>query len=285
MARRRTKKEKIAYQKRIQDKEEIQKLENEKQEYINKQDELDLELKKNRKVRNVKIFKSLFKLSYPYVIAMVGVQLPIFLFQGGLPFKIDSHNCYKAKTLETTYDGHVSYLEEYVTNLWWEDNTYPNELKVTTPWELCEDGTKKRFIREYDITYSDEIADAILDGNYTSLEDLLGTCSSEISETTNDENISDNSYHFEGTLGTLDLDSSYKVPESKETNDIITSIEVSLFTLISILILKWRKFRLTKYVKEVNGEYNKQKMNYKVHKEEIDRKINEIDKKILSIKK
>lgn len=289
MSRKRTKKEKIAYQKRMQERiqnaELINQLELERQNKLDEQAKLDTKLKESKKIKNVKIFKSLFKLTYPYIITMVGVQIPVYLCQGGLPFRIDTYNCYKVKTLEATYDGDVNYEEEYKTNFWWEDNVYPNEFKITTPWELCEDGTKIRFIREYEIKYSDEIADAILERNYASLENLISPCSNEIVEKTNDQNISDDTYHFEGVLGTIETDSSIKIPESEETNDIITKVELIFFLLISSLILKYRRFRFIKHLKSVNAEYSLEEKAYKIHSKEVEIKINEIDEKILSLRK
>ena len=195
-----------------------------------------------------------------------------------------SNICYKEKTLETTYDGEINYQENYVTNYWWNDNIYPNELKVVTPWVEYPDGMKRRFVREYEVTYSDELIDAILESDYETFERIIGTCSNEVIETITDINMKENCYHLEGELGTIDLDSSIRVPESKSMNALITNVEISFFISISILILKWRKFRLIKYVKEVNNYYNTQKSEYIVRKDEISRKIDIIDQKILSIK-
>lgn len=284
MARRRTRKQKIALQARTQRRELIEKLENEKLELIKKQDELAKEHKKAIRIKNLKIFKSLFKLSYPYVLAMVGVQIPVFVFQGGLPFKIDSYSYKKEYTLETTYDGEVTYQEEYIPGFWWKDTSHPNELKITTPWELCEDGTKKRIIREYNITYSDEIVDTILARDYDTLESLIVSCSSEIVETTNDPNIQDEEYHLEGKLGIVDLNSSIKVNESKRANEIITKSEIGIFILMSILILKYRKFRFIKNAKELKRACNEKVRSLNIESEDLTRKKEEIAQKILSIK-
>lgn len=285
MTRRRTKKQKIASQKRNQNKELISKLEAEKQEILKKQDNLLTKYKDEKGVKNRKIFKSTYKLIYPYLLLTIGVQIPILFIHGGFPFVIDSHKCYKKKSLEINYEGEMEYQEGYVTNYWYDNNTFPNTLRVTTPWIEYIDGGKCRTIREYKITYSDELADAILSSDYEAIGPMLDDCTREILETSNDPFLNDHEYHLEGKLGTLDMEYSIKVPETKSDNDITTGFEVGLYVFVSLLILRYRKFRYMKTLKTIKQEKKEKKEDYEIAKANLNRQIEAIDQKILTIKK
>lgn len=285
MASRKTRRQKIALQERNQRKEEIEKLENEKNDILKKQEEIHTKYQSAKKVMNLRLFKSFFKLIYPYCLLSLGVQIPVLFFHGGFPFVIDNHTYYKEKSLNINSEGEVNYQENYVTNYWMDDNFFPNKLTITSPWTENEDGQKSRTIREYKITYSDEIADAILAKNYESLELMLNDCSSEIFETTNNTYFVDNDYHVEGELGTIDKSFSIKVPETTNDNVFVTNFEIVLYILISIIILKCRKFRFTKVLKDIKNSYNDNKEDYKITIDDLNRKIDDIDQKILTIKR
>lgn len=288
MARRRTKNQKIDMQRRKEEKNQRQKLidnlQKEKEDLLKKLEEEKSEYRKTRNVRNLNIFKSTFKLLYPYCLLGIVIPIPVVISHGGFPFVIDSTKYYLEKTLDANYEGEIYYQEDYVPDFWDDKHSFPNKLTIISPWTGNRDGTKSRIIREYDVTYSDELVDTILASDYEKMEDALGNFSSEIMETTNDEVMTNNTYHLEGSLGTIDYDSCIEVPETEEDNNLLTKLEIAIFIFFSIIILKNRKFRYIKTIKEINNDYNSKKTDYNIQNKNISMKINNIDQKILAIK-
>lgn len=288
MTKRRTKTQKINMQRRREEKNQqqilIENLNKEKDDLLKRLEEQKNEYHKAKSVKNLNIFKSTLKLLYPYCLLGLAVPVPAVIFHGGLPFVIDSTKYYLEKTLDVGYDGEVCYQEDYVTAFWDDMNTFSNVITVTSAWTDNLDGTRSRTIREYKVNYSDELVQSILASDYQKTEELLGKHSSEIMESTNNDVNFDDTYHLEGSLGTIDYDSLIVVPETKEDNDLLTKLDIGLFILFSVIILKSRKFRYIPDIKKTYNDYNAQKNKYNVQNKNISMKVDKINQKILALK-
>lgn len=253
MSKRRTKKKKIAAQRRANARrQEIKKLEELKTTLEAKLEEQEKEKFKQFHIRNLKIVGNTCNFFIPFVLS-AGVTVGIFkLFGGGVPFYLDNITKYKVYTLDFDTNAYVKKEDEYIVL----DELESNSLVVYSPWE-GQDSQYIRFKREYMIGTLEtlDLYNAVLNGDYSYIEQNVTDYKEEIQTSNKINEEEQNDYIINASLNILDKGDTLLFSETDLRNIVITIIEVVLGIGIGGLIAWKRDFDYIFEVQKVNSNY------------------------------
>ena len=237
---------------------------------------------KQLNIRNLKIFGNTCNFVAPFVIT-AGLTVGVFkMFGGGLPFHTDEITKYKLYNLDYQTNGYVTMEESYRTNGLLDDDLPSNELTIYTPWKY-ENSQYTRYKREYDIDKlnSLELFNAVLEENYSYIEENLKDYKEEIQTTNRIDETEKMDYFFEASLHMIDKDDTLKYNETDLKNIIVTIIELILELGISGTIAHYRKYNYLWKLERTNQDYNYRIKAIKPMQEELTL----TNEKILSLSK
>lgn len=282
MSKRKTRKEKIAAQRRaIARKEKIKKLEELKAD-------LEKELREQKKekfeqfnIRNLKFLGHTCNFLAPFVLS-AGITVGVFrLFGGGFPFHTDDITKYRLYNLDFDTKGYVTMDDEYrIFGIL--DELKSNSLVVYSPWE-GQDGQYIRFKREYKIGTLDtlDLYNAVLNEDYSYIEQNVTDYKEEIQTSNRINEDEPNDYIIQASLHMLDKEDTLIFSETDLNNIVITIIEVVLGLGVGSLIAWKRDFEYIWEMQHVNRDYNCTIKSLNSTKE----KLEDTNQKILSLTK
>lgn len=237
---------------------------------------------KQLNIRNLKIFGNTCNFVAPFVIT-AGLTVGVFkMIGGGLPFHTDEITKYKLYNLDYQTNGYVTMEESYNKKHLLTNDLQSNELTVYTPWKY-ENNQYTRYKREYDIGKLDslELFNAVLEENYSYIEENLKDYKEEIQTTNRIDETEKMDYFFEASLHMIDKDDTLKYNETDLKNIIVTIIELILELGISGTIAHYRKYNYLWKLERTNQDYNYRIKAIKPMQEELTL----TNEKILSLSK
>lgn len=248
---------------------------------IELQKKLDKQKKEKFKqfnIRNLKIFGKTCNFLVPFVLCGCITVGAIRFFGGGFPFVTDKIKKYKLHDLDFDSKGYVSMNEEYI-NFGILSELDKNKLVVYSPWEKTDNGYS-RIKREYKVKTikSLELFDAVLNEDYSYIEDNITDFKEEI-QTSNNIDEESNNYIIQASLRMLDKTDLITFDETALKNIIITIVEIVLGLGIPSIIAWRRDFEYLYEIKYINEDYQEKIKPYKSIKAEL----NETNNKILSL--
>ena len=271
----------VASQKAISNSHKVQELKDIKLQLENKLEKQKKDKIKKWHIRNLKIVKSTCKFLVPFVISTGITVGTVKLFGGGYPFHLDKIKKYKLYQLNYDTNGCIEMNEEYIK--WGIFSTLDsNSLVVYSKWQE-ENGKYTRYKREYEIgnLKSKELLDAILNKDYSYIENKLTNFKEEIQITNQINEKQINDYIIEANLYILDKDDTLVYDELYLTN-IITTFADIIFGLVVGGLISREKYYNYKY--EIRMAIN----GYKYIIESVQETTEELEKtnqKILSLSK
>lgn len=193
-----------------------------------------------KKKGRLKLFKSIGKITLPYVITTTATVVTVKLFGGGLPFVRDDITKYKYYTLKGSNSSIVDIHESYQDS---NDSQrkYDNTITTYSTWQ--NDNNKYyRIIRKYTF---DNISDKkILDAFYNSDDEYFQSVCDEFTKEEEYSSKVPDLYKkpiTEGEIAFWDKDDGIVNKESNKRNFFITFSELSVSFISGLLITKIKK--------------------------------------------
>ena len=272
MSKRKTRKEKIKSQERLEfNRIEIKKLEEDLIIIEHKINDYENKKIKNACLKNLKIFGSVCNFIMPFVITS-GITVSGLNFLGfGLPFIKDDIRKEKRYTLDYETNGNIESEEHYIFD---SPVLSDNELTIYSPWTLTEDNLYERTIKNFDVDYdtsSVSLYNAILNEDIERIEEIYPNYTLE-TETTNQISSINDDYIIDAHLDFLDSKDILTYKENSSTNIFVTFLELLICLKIPSFISYRRSFSLVDSIKNINKKYESQKEELRDLYEQLDQK-------------
>ena len=276
MSKRKTRKEKIKSQERLEfNRIEIKKLEEDLIIIEHKINDYENKKIKNACLKNLKIFGSVCNFMMPFVI-ISGITVSGVNYCGfGFPFIKDDIKKLKKYTLDYETNGNIESEERYLMNNIFDSPAISyNELTIYSPWTLTEDNLYERTIKTFDInsnTSSVSLYNAILNKDVERIEEIFPNYTLE-TETTNQISSINDDYIIDAHLDFLDSKDILTYKENSSTNIFVTFLELLICLGIPSFISYHRSFSLVDSIKNINKKYESQKEELRDLYEQLDQK-------------
>ena len=276
MSKRKTRKEKIKSQERLEfNRIEIKKLEEDLIIIEHKINDYENKKIKNACLKNLKIFGSVCNFMMPFVI-ISGITVSGVNYCGfGFPFIKDDIKKLKKYTLDYETNGNIESEERYLMNNIFDSPAISyNELTIYSPWTLTEDNLYERTIKTFDInsnTSSVSLYNAILNKDVERIEEIFPNYTLE-TETTNQISSINDDYIIDAHLDFLDSKDILTYKENSSTNIFVTFLELLICLRIPSFISYRRSFSLVDSIKNINKKYESQKEELRDLYEQLDQK-------------
>ncbi len=275
MSKRKTRKEKIKSQQRLEfNRIEIKRLEEDLIIIEHKINDYENKKIKNACLKNLKIFGSVCNFIMPFVITS-GITVSGLNFLGfGLPFIKDNIRKEKRYTLDYETNGNIESEEHYSMNNIFGPTLSDNELTIYSPWTLTEDNLYERTIKTFDINYntsSVSLYNAILNKDIERIEEIYPNYTLE-TETTNQISSINDDYIIDAYLDFLDSNDILTYKENSSANNFVTFFELLVCLGIPSFISYRRSFSLIDSIKNINKKYESQKEELRDLYEQLDQK-------------
>ena len=272
MSKRKTRKEKIKSQERLEfNRIEIKKLEEDLIIIEHKINDYENKKIKNSCLKNLKIFGSVCNFMMPFVI-ISGITVSGVNYLGfGLPFIKDDIRKEKRYTLDYETNGNIESEEHYIFD---SPVLSDNELTIYSPWTLTEDNLYERTIKNFDVDYdtsSVSLYNAILNEDIERIEEIYPNYTLE-TETTNQISSINDDYIIDAHLDFLDSKDILTYKENSSTNIFVTFLELLICLGIPSFISYHRSFSLVDSIKNINKKYESQKEELRDLYEQLDQK-------------
>lgn len=272
MSKRKTRKEKIKSQERLEfNRIEIKKLEEDLIIIEHKINDYENKKIKNACLKNLKIFGSVCNFMMPFVI-ISGITVSGVNYLGfGLPFIKDDIRKEKRYTLDYETNGNIESEEHYIFD---SPVLSDNELTIYSPWTLTEDNLYERTIKNFDVDYdtsSVSLYNAILNKDVERIEEIFPNYTLE-TETTNQISSINDDYIIDAHLDFLDSKDILTYKENSSTNNHVTFLELLICLGIPSFISYHRSFSLVDSIKNINKKYESQKEELRDLYEQLDQK-------------
>ena len=272
MSKRKTRKEKIKSQERLEfNRIEIKKLEEDLIIIEHKINDYENKKIKNACKKNLKIFGSVCNFMMPFVI-ISGITVSGLNYLGfGLPFIKDDIRKEKRYTLDYETNGNIESEEHYIFD---SPVLSDNELTIYSPWTLTEDNLYERTIKNFDVDYdtsSVSLYNAILNEDIERIEEIYPNYTLE-TETTNQISSINDDYIIDAHLDFLDSKDILTYKENSSTNIFVTFLELLICLGIPSFISYHRSFSLVDSIKNINKKYESQKEELRDLYEQLDQK-------------
>ena len=276
MSKRKTRKEKIKSQQRLEfNRIEIKRLEEDLIIIEHKINDYENKKIKNACLKNLKIFGSVCNFMMPFVI-ISGITVSGVNYCGfGFPFIKDDIKKLKKYTLDYETNGNIESEERYLMNNIFDSPAISyNELTIYSPWTLTEDNLYERTIKNFDInsnTSSVSLYNAILNEDVERIEEIFPNYTLE-TETTNQISSINDDYIIDAHLDFLDSKDILTYTENSSTNNHVTFLELLICLGIPSFISYRRSFSLVDSIKNINKKYESQKEELRDLYEQLDQK-------------
>ena len=276
MSKRKTRKEKIKSQERLEfNRIEIKKLEEDLIIIEHKINDYENKKIKNACLKNLKIFGSVCNFMMPFVI-ISGITVSGVNYCGfGFPFIKDDIKKLKKYTLDYETNGNIESEERYLMNNIFDSPAISyNELTIYSPWTLTEDNLYERTIKSFDVDYdtsSVSLYNAILNEDIERIEKIFPNYTLE-TETTNQISSINDDYIIDAHLDFLDSKDILTYKENSSTNIFVTFLELLICLGIPSFISYRRSFSLVDSIKNINKKYESQKEELRDLYEQLDQK-------------
>lgn len=272
MSKRKTRKEKIKSQERLEfNRIEIKKLEEDLIIIEHKINDYENKKIKNACLKNLKIFGSVCNFMMPFVI-ISGITVSGVNYLGfGLPFIKDDIRKEKRYTLDYETNGNIESEEHYIFD---SPVLSDNELTIYSPWTLTEDNLYERTIKNFDVDYdtsSVSLYNAILNEDIERIEEIYPNYTLE-TETTNQISSINDDYIIDAHLDFLDSKDILTYKENSSTNIFVTFLELLICLGIPSFISYHRSFSLVDSIKNINKKNESQKEELRDLYEQLDQK-------------
>ena len=272
MSKRKTRKEKIKSQQRLEfNRIEIKKLEEDLIIIEHKINDYENKKIKNACLKNLKIFGSVCNFMMPFVI-ISGITVSGVNYLGfGLPFIKDDIRKEKRYTLDYETNGNIESEEHYIFD---SPVLSDNELTIYSPWTLTEDNLYERTIKNFDVDYdtsSVSLYNAILNEDTERIEEIYPNYTLE-TETTNQISSINDDYIIDAHLDFLDSKDILTYKENSSTNIFVTFLELLICLGIPSFISYRRSFSLVDSIKNINKKYESQKEELRDLYEQLNQK-------------
>ena len=272
MSKRKTRKEKIKSQERLEfNRIEIKKLEEDLIIIEHKINDYENKKIKNACLKNLKIFGSVCNFMMPFVI-ISGITVSGVNYLGfGLPFIKDDIRKEKRYTLDYETNGNIESEEHYIFD---SPVLSDNELTIYSPWTLTEDNLYERTIKNFDVDYdtsSVSLYNAILNEDIERIEEIYPNYTLE-TETTNQISSINDDYIIDAYLDFLDSNDILTYKENSSANNFVTFFELLVCLGIPSFISYRRSFSLIDSIKNINKKYESQKEELRDLYEQLDQK-------------
>ena len=272
MSKRKTRKEKIKSQERLEfNRIEIKKLEEDLIIIEHKINDYENKKIKNACLKNLKIFGSVCNFMMPFVI-ISGITVSGVNYLGfGLPFIKDDIRKEKRYTLDYETNGNIESEEHYIFD---SPVLSDNELTIYSPWTLTEDNLYERTIKNFDVDYdtsSVSLYNAILNKDVERIEEIFPNYTLE-TETTNQISSINDDYIIDAHLDFLDSKDILTYKENSSTNIFVTFLELLICLKIPSFISYHRSFSLVDSIKNINKKNESQKEELRDLYEQLDQK-------------
>ena len=273
MSKRKTRKEKIKSQQRLEfNRIEIKRLEEDLIIIEHKINDYENKKIKNACLKNLKIFGSVCNFIMPFVITS-GITVSGLNFLG---FGLIKDNIRKEKryTLDYETNGNIESEEHYSMNNIFGPTLSDNELTIYSPWTLTEDNLYERTIKTFDINYntsSVSLYNAILNEDIERIEEIYPNYTLE-TETTNQISSINDDYIIDAYLDFLDSNDILTYKENSSANNFVTFFELLVCLGIPSFISYRRSFSLIDSIKNINKKYESQKEELRDLYEQLDQK-------------
>ena len=272
MSKRKTRKEKIKSQERLEfNRIEIKKLEEDLIIIEHKINDYENKKIKNACLKNLKIFGSVCNFMMPFVITS-GITVSGVNYLGfGLPFIKDDIRKEKRYTLDYETNGNIESEEHYIFD---SPVLSDNELTIYSPWTLTEDNLYERTIKNFDVDYdtsSVSLYNAILNEDIERIEEIYPNYTLE-TETTNQISSINDDYIIDAHLDFLDSKDILTYKENSSTNIFVTFLELLICLGIPSFISYHRSFSLVDSIKNINKKNESQKEELRDLYEQLDQK-------------
>ena len=272
MSKRKTRKEKIKSQERLEfNRIEIKKLEEDLIIIEHKINDYENKKIKNACLKNLKIFGSVCNFMMPFVI-ISGITVSGVNYLGfGLPFIKDDIRKEKRYTLDYETNGNIESEEHYIFD---SPVLSDNELTIYSPWTLTEDNLYERTIKNFDVDYdtsSVSLYNAILNEDIERIEEIYPNYTLE-TETTNQISSINDDYIIDAHLDFLDSKDILTYKENSSTNIFVTFLELLICLKIPSFISYHRSFSLVDSIKNINKKNESQKEELRDLYEQLDQK-------------
>lgn len=276
MSKRKTRKEKIKSQERLEfNRIEIKRLEEDLIIIEHKISDYENKKIKNACLKNLKIFGSICNFIMPFVITSGITVSGLNFFGFGLPFIKDDIRKEKRYTLNYETNGNIESEEHYsMNNIFDSPVLSDNELTIYSPWTLTEDNLYERTIKTFDInsnTSSVSLYNAILNKDVERIEEIFPNYTLE-TETTNQISSINDDYIIDAHLDFLDSKDILTYKENSSTNNHVTFLELLICLGIPSFISYRRSFSLVDSIKNINKKYESQKEELRDLYEQLDQK-------------
>ena len=276
MSKRKTRKEKIKSQQRLEfNRIEIKRLEEDLIIIEHKISDYENKKIKNACLKNLKIFGSVCNFIMPFVITSGITVSGLNFFGFGLPFIKDDIRKEKRYTLDYETNGNIESEEHYsMNNIFDSPVLSDNELTIYSPWTLTEDNLYERTIKTFDInsnTSSVSLYNAILNKDVERIEEIFPNYTLE-TETTNQISSINDDYIIDAHLDFLDSKDILTYKENSSTNNHVTFLELLICLGIPSFISYRRSFSLVDSIKNINKKYESQKEELRDLYEQLDQK-------------
>lgn len=255
MSSKKTRKEKIKYQKALKEREkELKKL---RQEALELEYNIKYQKKANIKnfhIKNLKIFGSVCNFVAPFAYVSILTVGTVCLCKGGLPIVIDDITKCKRYSLVYQTDELVDIKEQYETNYF--SNNLSNELKIYSPWKKTDDDNYSRVIQTYELEElsDDSLYNAVLQQDISYIEENF-TDFKEETEITNMKQEISNQYIIEANLNFFDTSDTLIMEESDLKNMLVSFGELVFSLGLGALFAALRKFKLKSSITLIKKEY------------------------------
>lgn len=276
MSKRKTRKEKIKSQERLEfNRIEIKKLEEDLIIIEHKINDYENKKIKNACLKNLKIFGSVCNFMMPFVI-ISGITVSGVNYCGfGFPFIKDDIKKLKKYTLDYETNGNIESEERYLMNNIFDSPAISyNELTIYSPWTLTEDNLYERTIKSFDVDYdtsSVSLYNAILNEDIERIEKIFPNYTLE-TETTNQISSINDDYIIDAHLDFLDSKDILTYKENSSTNNHVTFLELLICLGIPSFISYRRSFSLVDSIKNINKKYESQKEELRDLYEQLNQK-------------
>ena len=230
---------------------------------------IQIQNKKNKRIRNLKLIVRISNFTIPYVLT-TGICIGTFSYFGATPFLLDDVKQYS--NVKKTFDnlGNIKYEQQYQ-----EYSEKANVINYYGKWEKIENGFYKREIETYGIgkITEDKISE-ILNNPHQTLTEIFGKPIVKRVETSNNISSAEvNQKSFLQAIVYSEIKSDYIMVKEKVSDNVWATIGLLIITLFfqlvpALLIDKYIPKR-SKWEEEIEEKYPIIDINTKQKKLEI----------------